>query len=63
MGSMGKVIAGLIAGAVIIAVLLVTMVASNLDDIIRKAIETSGTEVMQTRVSLDAAVFTLMRTP
>lgn len=59
MGSMGKVIAGLIAGAVIIAVLLVTMVASNLDDIIRKAIETSGTEVMQTRVSLDAAVFTL----
>lgn len=59
MGSMGKVIVGLIIAALVVVVLVVTLVVKNLDDIIRQAIENAGTEVTQTRVSLEAAAFTL----
>ena len=59
MGTMGKVIAGLVVAALVAVVLVVTVVFKNLDDIIRQAIENTGSEVTQTRVSLDSVVFTL----
>jgi hypothetical protein len=59
MGTMGKAIAGIVIAALIIVVVLVTVVFRNLDDIIRQAIENTGSGVTQTEVSLDSARFTL----
>jgi hypothetical protein len=59
MGTMGKVIAGLVVAGLVIVVLLVTVVFKNLDEIIRQAIENTGSEVTQTSVSLDRVAFTL----
>lgn len=59
MGTMGKVIAGVVATILVIAVVAITLVVNNLDDIIRQVVETTGSEVTGTRVSLDSAKLTL----
>ncbi|MCZ6831912.1 MAG: hypothetical protein O7F73_20440 [Gammaproteobacteria bacterium] len=59
MGTTGKVVAGLSVAALVVVVLVVTLAVKNLDDIIRQAIESAGTQATQTKVSLDSAAFTL----
>ena len=59
MGTTGKIVAGGVVAVVAVVIVVATLVVSNLDDIIRKAVESVGTEVTGTRVSLDAVKFSL----
>jgi uncharacterized protein involved in outer membrane biogenesis len=59
MGTMGKVIGGLVVAVLVAAVLAITLLVNNLDDIIRQVVETTGSEVTGTAVTLDSAKLTL----
>lgn len=59
MGKAGKVGLGLIVVVIAAVAIAVTLVFKNLDGIIKQVVETTGSDVLNTQVSLDSVAFTL----